>query len=238
MELNIQEIADSKIKAMHESGQIKAQIENDIEKMILKSVDDALNGYQIRREVEEAITSSVSVLLKDLDFTAYNGFIAQKIKDITEGVMRDDVSQKIQKVFDDMFIVKHDGIKLSEIFDKYRKWVCEDTDSSEKYERQHFTCDIETKEDGSFTWHYIKFNNEELSRGDEPQIEFRILDYREKHLAKISGLELNGESIKGKFVLGRLNEIESLLASLYFNETDIILDVDDIDDDNSFDVDD
>jgi len=46
MNLDIQAIADEKISAMHESGQIQKQLENDIEKLILKSIDSALDGYK------------------------------------------------------------------------------------------------------------------------------------------------------------------------------------------------
>ena len=40
MDLDIQSIADAKIKAMHESGEIKKRIEDDIEKpSLLQSTD-------------------------------------------------------------------------------------------------------------------------------------------------------------------------------------------------------
>nr|WP_319488584.1 hypothetical protein [uncultured Caproiciproducens sp.] len=238
MELNIQAIADSKIQAMHESGEIQKRIEDDVQKTVLGAIDSAISGYEIRREIEKSVSENVSSVVKEIGFSGYNGFIAQTIKNITEGVMREDLAQKIQKVFNDMLIVKHDGIKLSEIFEAYRKWVCEDVDESDKYDRQHFVCDIETKEDGSFTWYYIKFNDKESESYEEPQIKFTLLDYREKGKSTISSLELDGENVKGKFKLGRLDPVQSLLANLYFNESEIILDVDDIDDDNSFDVDD
>lgn len=237
MNLNIQEIADSKIKSMHESGEIKKRIEDDIEKTVLKAIDNALNGYEIHREIEKQVSDNVSSVIKDIGFSGYNGFIAKTIKEITEGVMRDDVVQKIQKVFNDMLIIKHDGIKLSEIFDAYRKWICENVDEEDKYDRQHFVCDIETKEDGDWTWHTIKFNDEELSSCRDPEVKFKILDYKNKEKAKICSLYINGVDAKSPLAIGRLNEIQSLLTNLYFNETEIILDLDDVDDDDSFDID-
>jgi hypothetical protein len=134
MELNIQAIADEKIKAMHESGQIKEAIESGIEKTILKGIDDALDGYQMRRDIQDSVSKGVSFVLKDLDFTSYNGFIAKKVKQLTQGILRDDVSKKLQATFQNIFIVKRDKIKLSEILDAYRKWICEDTDEAEKYD--------------------------------------------------------------------------------------------------------
>ncbi len=168
MNLNIQAIADEKIQAMHESGEIKKRIEDDVQKTVLSAIDSAINGYEIRNQIEKSVTESVSSVVKEIGFTGYNGFIAQTIKSITEGVMREDVAQKIQKVFSDMLIVKHDGIKLSEIFQAYRKWVCENTDESDKYERQEFVCDLQTKEDGSFTIYTVTFNDEKISDYKRP----------------------------------------------------------------------
>lgn len=237
MNLDIQAIADTKIQAMHDSGEIKKRIESDVEKTVLNAIDSALDGYKIRRQIEDSVSESVSSVVKEIGFTGYNGFIAQTVKSITEGVMRDDVAQKIQKVFNDMLMVKHDGIKLSEIFQKYRKWVCENTDESNKYERQHFTCNLETKENGSFTFYTVTFNNTEIDGYENPEIKFTICVYGDKEKDNISSLYLDGENMKDTFKLGRLSEIQSLLANLYFNETKIILDIDDVDDDNSFDID-
>jgi hypothetical protein len=237
MDLNIQAIADEKIQAMHDSGEIKKRIEDDVQKTVLGAIDSAINGYEIRNQVEKSVTESISSVVKEIGFTGYNGFIAQTIKRITEGVMRDDVAQKIQKVFNDMLIVRHDGIKLSEIFQKYREWVCENTDESDKYDRQEFVCNLDTKEDGSFTIYTITFNDEKISNYESPEIKFIICAYGKKEKDSISSLYLDGENVKGKFKLGRLSKVQSLLANLYFNETEIILDIDDVDDDNSFDID-
>ena len=236
MELNIQAIADEKIKAMHESGQIKASIETGVEKIILKSIDDALDGYDLRRTIKKQISDNISGVINDIGFSAYNGFISQKVKEITENVMREDVANKIQKVFNDMLITKHDGIKLSEIINGYREHLFETIDDEDKWEHQHFTCDVDQKEDGNFTWYTIKLSDQLLSSHEEPQIKFRILVYGENESAKICGLYLDGESLREKFKLGSMDDFESFLANLYFNETEIILDLDDVDDDDYYDI--
>lgn len=238
MDINIQAIADEKIKSMHESGQIKDRIEKDIESTILSAIDGAINGYTIRREIENQVSENVSAIVKDIGFSAYNGFIASAIKRITEDVMRDDVAKKIQKVFDDMLVAKHDGIKLSEIFDAYRKWVCETTEYSEKYELQNFVCSLDESESGSFTHYTVKFNDRELDRYEHPQIEFSLCKYRDEQMTSIGRLSIEGKSAAGSFHLGNLSEIEALLANLYFNKTKIVLDVEDVDDSDSYDIDD
>lgn len=238
MELNIQNIADQKIKDMHESGQIATAIQNGVEKLILKAVDDALNGYELKRTIEKNISESVSGVVTDIGFNGYNGLIAQKVKEITQDVMRADIAQKIQKTFDDLLIKNFKGIKLSEIFEKYRNWVCENTEESEKWEKRNFHCSLDVKEDGSFTHYKVKFNDEPLDKYDRhAAIEFTMCTYGNKSETAISTCYINGEYAKGKLNLGTLTDIEAMLANLYYNQTPIILDVDDVDDSDHFDID-
>lgn len=215
MNLDIQAIADSKIKEMQDSGAIKNRIEEDVEKTVLRAIDDSLNGYKLRNQIEEQITHDVSETLKNIDFTTYNGFIAEQVKALTEGTLRDDVAQKIQKSFGDILIQKHDGIKLSEIFDKYREWVNGNTEESEKYERQNFVCKLDEKEDGAFTHYTVTFNDEGLEDWEHPEIKFSLCRYRDEPTVSIRNLWLDGEWTKSMFKLGTLNEVQALIANLY-----------------------
>ncbi len=238
MNIHITKIVNDKIASLEAEGTIKNKIEESIEKTVLGAITSALEDWSLKRDIEKQVSESVSDIAKEIGFSAYNGFIAEKIKQITEGVMREDVAQKIQKVFDDMLIVKHDGIKLSEIFNKYREWVCEHTDESDKWERREFVCALEEKEEGGFHHYKVRFNSERLDRYDAAEIEFSFCTYGEKEKAEISRLKLDGDDSGEAFKLGYLTEVQSLLANLYFNKTEIILDIGGIDDDNRFDIDD
>lgn len=48
---------------------------------------------------------------------------------------------------------------------------------------------------------------------------------KEKDKAAINGLSLNGKSADGSFRLGYLSKMQALLANLYYNKTEIILDL-------------
>lgn len=237
MDLNIQAIADAKIQEMHDSGKITDAIESGIESLILKAIKDALDGYALKRDIENQMSENVSSIVKDIGFSAYNGFIAQKVKDITENVMREDVAQKIQKVFDDMLIIRHDGIKLSEIVEAYRQYLFDSVDEADKWEWREFTCDVQEEVSGSCTWHTVRLHEKEFGRYEKPEIEFKILVMRDAGAAKISLLYLDGRDIKEALKLGTLSKVDALLCNLYFNETPIILDLEDVDDSNGYDID-
>jgi len=237
MDLNIQAIADAKIQEMHDSGKITSAIESGIESLVLKAVDDALGGYQLKRDIEDQISSSISDVVKDIGLSAYNGFIAQKVKEITEGVMREDVAQKIQKTFDDMLIARHDGIKLSEIINAYRKYLFEDVDESDKWERRTFTCGVEEKRDGNFTHIYVTLSDEPDKRNYDSDITITFCSYGDAKEEYISSVYFSGKKLGENLRLGTLTEVESLVANLYYNKTPIILDLDDVDDSNYYDID-
>lgn len=237
MNLDIQEITNNKIKEMHDSGKIKSSLEDGIEKLILKSVEDSLNGWEIRKNIEKQISDNISGVINDIGFSAYNGYIANIIKKITEEVMRTDVADKIQKTFNDMLIIKHDGIKLSEIFSKYKEWVCDHTDDAEKYERKYYHCKFDMEEDGNFTHYHIEFSDDEIKSYKKPQVRISICVYGEKESENISSLEFDGCRLDEKLILKNMTDFEVLLANIYYNKTKIILDVDDVDDENSFDID-
>lgn len=238
MNLDVTGIINAKIDSLEESETIVKQIEDSIEKTVLSAITSALEGYSFKREIEEQISKCVGDIPKQIGFSAYNGFIAEKVKQITEGVMREDVAQKIQKTFDDLLITKHDGIKLSDIFNRYREWLFENTDDAEKWERHTFTCGLEDREDGKFRHYTIQLSEEEVSGYGNADITIRICAYKKEKATNISGLYFSGNKLGDGLQIGTLNPIESLLANLYYNKTSIILDVEDVDDDNHYDIDD
>lgn len=241
MNLDIQAIADCKIIAMHESGQIKKQLEDDIEKLILKSIDSALDGYEIRRAVEESVSKGVSEVVKEIDFTSYNGFIAQKVKELTEGALRDDVAQKIQQAFNNIFIKKYDKIKLSEILQKYRQWLCEETDEEDKYRLESFFVEMEDQAP-KFSWVDFRLSREETERyssHDDDYFGFTVhRGYKEpQNIGWISSVVFGNTPLEKALEINP-NEFQAFVMNLVYNKTPVEIDINSEDDiDCSFDVD-
>lgn len=238
MMIDIKEIVDNKIKAMEDEGTIEAAIERGIENTILKAIDEALGSYSLRNEIEKKIAAQVSLVVNDIGFSAYNSFIADKVSQITKDVCRADIADKIQKTFEEMLIVKRDDIKLSEIFQLYRKWVCEDVKESEKYDLETFH--VKFQENPRYGWFDVELAKEKPSAySSDDLIKFTVHQkHNEKGVGYISSTYVDGIDIKKKYRFSGMSEIEVLLVNLTYNETPIIIDVESEDDiDSSYDVD-
>lgn len=236
MNINIAEIISEKIKVMEESGLVKKTIEETIEKTVVNAIINSIDGYSIRKNIEELVSNQVSSCVKNIGFTAYNSFIAERLKAVTEGVIRDDISKKIQETMDGIFFQKHENLKLSEIIEKYRDYLCNNLEAYEKDDLQnHFNLNFSESEYGSLV---IKLSKEKPKYSyDKSEIEVWI---RKGSSGKgsISSLYLEGKNMKSAMKLGPLTKCESLLVNLLLNETEFEIDVESEDDiDTSLDLD-
>ncbi|HYF75277.1 MAG TPA: hypothetical protein VD757_01710 [Candidatus Nitrosocosmicus sp.] len=241
MNINIQEIVDNKIKSLNDDGTIKNAIEKTIETTMLKSITDALGDYSLRRSIQDQVEKEVSAVVKGIGFTAYNSFIAEKVKQITEEVCRQDIAQKIQEVFNNILVIKRESAKLSEICKAYRDWICEEVEESEKYSLERFHVSIEEKE-YPYDWLTFKFDKEKSSRyrsDSDEAIEFTVhRNYKDKNMGTIGTLYIGGYSTDKTLCFRNMSKIEALLLNFKYNNTPIEIDIESEDDiDNSFDVD-
>jgi hypothetical protein len=122
----------------------------------LKPVPNA--NIKVKGKIEDKIEKEVSEVIKTIGFEGYNTFIAEKFKQITDGVLQDDIKEKVSKSMDNIFLKKVDSIKLSEIFDKYREYLC---DSLEYYEKDDLNNEffLKIKEDDEYGWLDVTLNS-------------------------------------------------------------------------------
>lgn len=242
MNIDIKAIIDNKIEEMDKNNEVQKCIEEGIQKAIISGVKEALDGYSIKRIIEDKMKEQVSQNLESLDFTSYNSFIAYKIKSIIEGTCKKDLCDKIEKTFSEIFVTKRENIKLSEIIEKYRDWICEQVDEDEKYSLEHFHVDFD--EDASYHWITITLSKEDDDyRYDDTKIKFTVHrksddeDNEKFNIGWLGSTYIDNEKIDKKIKIGNLSDIEELLINIYYNETPIIIDCDEYDVDNSFDID-
>jgi 6-pyruvoyl-tetrahydropterin synthase len=235
MNINIQEIVNKKLSEMHKSGIVQKTIEENLEKCILSAIKDAINSYQIKRDIEKKIETQVAELTTDIGFTAYNTFISEKIKQITEAELTKDLADKINDTFNKIFINKRESIKLSEICNFYRDYICEDTDSEDKYDLQHFFASLERSYS---TWLTLEFSKEKPKTYEKPQIKVIFsLERNDPKKASILSLYIDGKDVTKTLDFRYINKIEAFFINLYYNKTTVEIDIDEDDIDTSFDYD-
>lgn len=242
MNIDVSQIVADKLAQLEADGTIKRKIEEALEKSIMSAITSELESYSFRSGIEKQLKDAVSSIAADCGLSAYNGFIAEKCKSIVREHFTTDISEKVQKALNDIMFTKHENIKLSDIFKRYRAWVLEHTDESDKYERQTFTHSLEVKEEGNWTRYICKFADHTLapsfSYREDPDVEVNFNVYgSEQKTRPITMLYLNGHYMKDSFKLGPLTDFEAFILNLYYNGTEIILDEEDVDEDPYFDID-
>lgn len=237
MSININEIAQKKIDEMETSGEIKNHIESKLHRLVLDSVASAFDGYGIRKKIREMVESQISPCLDTLDFTGYNSFICEKLKQITEEYLKEDIAKKVSDTFEDMFMLKRESIKLSEIFKAYQDWLIEDLEENERYElnNEFYTsmeesdynfldCSLSKEEPSSSSTYYTD------KRKDIYTCDFGFSvcrQYGNSGQGYISTIYFEGTSVKDVLKITSYNKFQSLLLNLYYNKTPITLDVQD-----------
>lgn len=237
MSININEIAQKKIDEMETSGEIKNHIESKLHRLVLDSVASAFDGYGIRKKIREMVESQISPCLDTLDFTGYNSFICEKLKQITEEYLKEDIAKKVSDTFEDMFMLKRESIKLSEIFKAYQDWLIEDLEENERYELNNefyssmkesdynfLDCSV-SKEEPSNSLTYFGDKRKDIFTCDFGFSIFRNLD--KPGWGRLSRVYFEGQRITEMVKITSYNKFQTLLLNLYYNETPIVLDVED-----------
>lgn len=241
MNINVTEIVQNKINSLEADGTIEKAITETFEKAIIKGVTDSLDSYKLRKTIEDKMTDQVSKVVADLDFQSYNSFMIEKMTQIINEVCREDICQKAEKKFKDLFLCQIKEIKLSSIFEKFREIACGNVEEQDKYNRMYegWHCKCEQDEQYGYIDCELDYKEKRHSyRGDCQIVFFVHRDYSDKTKGKILTLYLDGHDIKKGIKLTRLDDVELMLIQAYMNEIPIIIDVNNTDEiDNSFDVD-
>lgn len=243
MTIDISGILEAKLEQMDTEGVIRKKIEDALEKSILSAVTSELDSYNFTRELRDEMKKAVSGVAEQTGLAAYNGFIAQKARQIISEVLADDLTAKIQTALDGVLLQKHKGVKLSDIFERYNDWVCKYVDESDKYDRERYTAELDRSESYGFVRYEVKlaerpnatsvcsYDSEEV-----PDVSFRLSSWRGEKF-EISGVWLKGHDISKSLRIGVLNDIEAFIVNLFYNKTEIEVDMEDADDYGYFDVD-
>lgn len=226
MEIDFSSIIQKKLEQLKQDGIIEKMIQEDLEKSIRKCVDATIGGYALQEMIQNEMKNWISNDAKLLGLEAYNGLVANRAKAIVEGVLNDDLSKKITASLEEILVMRHDGIRLSEIVKKYRDFVRSDTDRDDAERYRCFCSQIDVRPDGIFTQAELRFSPaSEWDADDYNSILIRIQQFREDP-ASIYVLKFGGVDMKKAIQLRYLNEFQRMMMNLMLNETKIIMDYD------------
>lgn len=232
MNIDFNQVVQRKLAQMEAEGVIQKKIEDALEKSIMDAIDSQLGSYSFRNALGKQMEDGISQVSKDCGLSAYNGFIAEKVKAILSDIVSDDLGKKIEAAVSGVLVQRYEGIKLSDIFKRYREYVMDSTDYSEKEDRQEFTMDLDAHEGygGNFTHYTCKFSpNPDYDPDDSDSIEIYFCQYKDEPCS-IGSLTMGGLDMSKTLNIGYLDKFDQFLVNLLLNKTEIIMDVDSAED--------
>lgn len=233
MEININEIASAKIKAMEESGEIRKRIEEGVEKTVNDAIDSACKDYKFKSGISESILTFLGEVAKEVNFSAYANFLRDRMNEQIETYVKNDMINLMRDSFEKVYFNTPEDIKLSDILNKYKEYIENHLDSDDKKEWGHIKFSFE-REYSSFI--KIKAGSPKNTRYEryDKGIELNLYKPRSEEKATISCIRFDGNDFKTCMDLGKLSEFEILMFNLMFTRKEIEVD---IDEDFCFDVD-
>lgn len=221
MKIDVDAIVGDKLRQLDENGVIQKAIEDTLEKSLLSAISDAIDGYQIKREIREKVEKQISGAASQLDFSSYNAIMVERMREIINSYAGDDVAKKTTEMLEGLFVSKRESIRLSEIFEAYRKYAISEMDYEDRHSGDEFLAYYDPTDEH---WAKVTFDKDANPAGDK-EISFRLYGgYGDNVPYHITSLMFNGSPIDCKAQLGYLNEVEQLLVQCYYNKTPVIID--------------
>lgn len=229
MNIDFNEVIQNKLQQMEAEGVIQKKIEESLEASIMKAIDDQLSNWQFRNSLGKQLEEGISRVASDCGLSAYNTFITEKVRAIVDVMASEDLGKKIETAVSEILVQRYENVKLSDIFHRFREYVMEHVDASDKYERQNFVSRLDVRESGCFTCYTCKFSEQsEWDPEDSDSIEIRFSRYREDK-TRVGSITIGRYDVKNSLRLGYMSEFERFVTNLYFNGNEIEMDVEEVD---------
>lgn len=112
MTVDFSTIIADKLAQMEEDGTIKKKIEETLEKSVMTAITSELESYDFRRKISDQMKLALNGVAENSGLSAYNGFIAEKIRAIVQETCAADIAAKVQATLDGILLKKYENIKL------------------------------------------------------------------------------------------------------------------------------
>lgn len=226
-ELNIQEIANARIAELHQSGSIKKQIEDGIDKTIKSAIEDAVSSYSFKREIENKVAKELSVVANTIGFDGYAKHLTQKLNNIISKYAKGELAKKIEKEFSSIYLDKRESIKLSEIFEAYKDYLQNELDWEEQIDWGGIRLERENSGYLSYKVGKPKSSSSRYSYDTDKEFKFCLFGVNNnKKTATIGCVYLDNTNIDEGLIKGYLTDFEMLILNIMYNNTTVVIDCD------------
>lgn len=243
MNIDISQIVTDKVAAMESDGVIKTEIEKHVEDSVKEAIRNVFSGYRIRQEIETVLAQQVPGIVRQIGLDGYNAFVAETVKKLVVTAVKEDAAKVLNERIEEILLMKRKEIRVSEILKGYRDYANLNDDEDEKHDLNEnhdgYTCRLEkriNKYDSVFNYYTLYFDLNGDIEGpypDDYDIVVRIRQY-EDDPGVVTDVFISGNSINKQFAEQNPSNFEALLLNLYLNETDIIMDLNNYDEDDHY----
>lgn len=232
MVLDISEILQKKLEDMEASGEIRERIEKRLEESIHKAIDETFGGYRFRDRLQKELETEIGSEAVKFGLGAYGQIVADRVREVLQGSLNEDLREKAQKAVDSVIVQKHDGIKLSDIVRAYREEMRENRLYNDYTDQYRFCMDLRREIDGNWRKYICRFCPEEEWDEDlEDSAEIQFLQLTTTGKAddpeRISRCKIAGMAVQEAINSRYLSDFRMLCANLVLNKTGVILDWED-----------
>lgn len=245
--LDLSGIIKDKVDAMENDGAIKAYIEATIERTVKDVLDDVLDGYQLKKALREKLSEGLNDIVNSIGLEGYNTFIAEAVRKMVTARLEGDATEKIRDAIEGALLMKRENIKLSEILSEYRSLMNEIDDNDDKNrlneEEGGFTCSVRKKENSynsGFSYYNLYFDDEGFKESEDRDDYAVVVEFSgiwSKYLSnevKIKEVYFRGERLSRQFIPHLPDRFETLILNLYFNQTPVIVDLENCDEEDHY----
>ena len=186
--MDIGKIVNSQVAEMLKSGDIETQIAEAVSSSIKKVINEKFTSYQFRNALEKKFNEEVDPVIEDVSFAGYGAIVKGRLTDILKSVADKDVSDEVEKTYNEIFTPTNKPLDLADFFSRYRESLMEDNNEY----GNHFGFNLTESDDGNFNRVTIKFADEEGDLdSDYFATEFKLMRYKEGNYT-VSSLKCKG----------------------------------------------
>lgn len=222
--IDVKGIVADKIQTMLDDQTIKNKIEETIEKDILRTISESVSSYEVKNILEKKLKDDISQQISTISLTGYTKRILDQIKLIIESQQNKDLSDKVIKIFEDLYLPNCDKeLTQDDIIQKYEESIKDYYDYSDE-KQICYRISQETGYTYSSGYKILLSTNDDFEKNNDTY-EISLINIGNSDKFKIVSIYEDREyskDITKRIKICTFNSFERFLLNSYFNEVAII----------------